>query len=1138
VASEDRVAPLDESDLIGRDAELRTLETALERAAAGRGRLVAVTGEPGVGKTRLVEELVQRSGLPPARVLRGRCPEQAGAPSYWPWTRLLRAYASTRGVDALRAELGAEAAALAPLLPALATGAATTSGAAGEQESRHELFAAVSALLRRASEREPLLVVLEDVHWADEGSLGLLDFVAQELDGTCLLLVITSRDRERAGRPRALTAAVRHGQRIALRGLDRAAVARLVARSGGGSSSTALVERLTVATGGNPFFLVEVLRALEQEGRLAEPLAAGEAIILPDTVRDSIRRHLEPIPPEDRALLAVAAVVGEDFDVTLVASVLDSDPTSVLERLDAAVERGFVAERVVDGVRVAGRFRFAHALVRETIYADLLPATRVHLHARVGAALEARHHEDGPGTPFGALARHFLHAGPLGTSPKAVRYATRAAEQASAVFAYHDALALYEQALAALGAAPGEPGQRLALRLAAADAARRAGVDRRACELFLLAAQDARARRDASALFAAAVGYYLLRPNLVERDPETVALLEEALAAFGPQDGEQRATLLALLAAVREGDDDGRTGETASAEAIAMARRLGDPGVLATTLLARQLVATGPGSTGERLALAEEALALVAGGAQTSEHLARAARVHGLLEQGEIAAAKDEIERMAHVALRVREPERQWQVLVRRASVALLEGRFDDGARLAAEAIGTRRSAHDPTALHDFVLQMFLARRDTGQPGGLEGSLRFLVAQHPDTPLWSCVLAVFLADLGRAEEVREVFERIAAGGFARLLRYHNHGAMLAWMARVSTFLWDVPRARELYPLLRPYGEQNIVLGARSQACLGSAQRYLGLLAATLGDLERAERHYQAGIAMNERMGARPVVACTQHEYARLLQYRAAPGDRARARLLLEQARATALVCGMTQLLDWIERLGPVPADDAADPAAPPLRDGAGAAATASDAGAEGADAGAGTFAPPAVAVLRPDGDVWQVAFAGESARVKDARGVHLLATLLRHPGQEIHVLDLAAGGPGCAEPGAVADRGDAGPLLDGAARSAYRRRLEDLREQLDEAERFNDPVRAERARHEIDFLAGELTRGVGLGGRDRRAASAAERARVNATRTIGGTVKKIARLCPRLGEHLRATVRTGYLCVYAPDPTTPVRWET
>jgi hypothetical protein len=195
------------------------------------------------------------------------------------------------------------------------------------------------------------------------------------------------------------------------------------------------------------------------------------------------------------------------------------------------------------------------------------------------------------------------------------------------------------------------------------------------------------------------------------------------------------------------------------------------------------------------------------------------------------------------------------------------------------------------------------------------------------------------------------------------------------------------------------------------------------------------------------------------------------------------------------------------------------------------------DSGAPAHTETTVAVLRRDGDVWLVGFAGETFRMKDARGVHLLATLLQHAGQEIHALDLAAGGPGAGDAGDVSDRGDAGPLLDPAARTAYKSRLEDLRYELEEAERFADPARAARARHEMEFLADELARGVGLGGRDRRAASAAERARVNATRTIGTAIKKIAASLPRLGEHLRATVRTGYLCVYAPHPTSPIRWE-
>jgi hypothetical protein len=261
--------------------------------------------------------------------------------------------------------------------------------------------------------------------------------------------------------------------------------------------------------------------------------------------------------------------------------------------------------------------------------------------------------------------------------------------------------------------------------------------------------------------------------------------------------------------------------------------------------------------------------------------------------------------------------------------------------------------------------------------------------------------------------------------------------------------------------------------------------------------------------------------------ARALQYRDRPGDRTRARELLERSRAVALACGMDQLLGWIDRLGPVETEGEPVAQAP----------TPEASAPQAANAVKMPESSTTTAILRREGDVWQVGLGGEVFRMKDAKGVHLLATLLRHPGQEIHALDLAAGAPGAIAAGDVPDRGDAGPLLDPSARAAYKQRLEDLRDELEEAERFNDPMRAERARLEIDFLAEELARGVGLGGRERRAASAAERARVNATRTIGGVLKKIASLSPRLGEHLRATVRTGYLCVYAPDPSSPIRWE-
>src|SRR5262249_33961183 len=258
---------------VGRDGELRKLVAAFERARAGHGRLVAVCGEAGIGKTRLVEELVRATALPPGRVLRGRCLEQEGAPSYWPWGRVLRAYVAARGLDGVRSDAGGDAMVLGAIVPELvppgASGPAIASGS--ELEARYRLFEAAINLIRAAS-TAPLLIALEDMHWADAASLAVLEFVAHELDGTHLLLLVTYRDRTRPRLPRPLVEAVRCGEHITLRGLDGAAVAALAAHEAGSDVPAALVDRLAEVTAGNPYFLGEVLRALKEEGRLGPSL--------------------------------------------------------------------------------------------------------------------------------------------------------------------------------------------------------------------------------------------------------------------------------------------------------------------------------------------------------------------------------------------------------------------------------------------------------------------------------------------------------------------------------------------------------------------------------------------------------------------------------------------------------------------------------------------------------------------------------------------------------------------------------------------------------------------------------------------------------------------------------------------------
>jgi hypothetical protein len=304
-----------------------------------------------------------------------------------------------------------------------------------------------------------------------------------------------------------------------------------------------------------------------------------------------------------------------------------------------------------------------------------------------------------------------------------------------------------------------------------------------------------------------------------------------------------------------------------------------------------------------------------------------------------------------------------------------------------------------------------------------------------------------------------------------------------------------------------------------EGSVGAVDRYLGLLAATLGRYEAAERHFRVAIEMNERMGAIPWTAHSRSDLAALLVERDGPGDRERALEELRMARELSQKVEMTALADRIaRRLGDLGAEPVAEPEPAP---------------------GTGP------SVFRREGEYWTVAFGGDVFRLKDTKGLHHLAKLLAEPGREFHVLDLVGAGTTgtyrSAEIGepksAAAALDDAGALLDPRAKAAYRRRLSELDEEMEDAEAMGDAERAERARSEREFIAHELAAAVGLGGRDRVAASASERARVNVTRAIKSSLRRIAAQSSALGRHLEKTVKTGTYCSYEPDPRVPVAWK-
>ena len=455
---------------VGRDLELAELTAGLDDAEAGHGRLFLLVGEPGIGKSRLAEELAARARSRGALVLVGRCWEAGGAPAYWPWVQSLRAYVRAAAPATLRRQLGPGAADLAQLLPELREVLDDLPPAAGSdtEGARFRLFDSLAAFVKRVAATQPLVLVLDDLHAADEPSLLLLQFVARELAQSRIVIVGACRDVDptpAAPLRATLTELAREPvtRTVLLSGLGEEDVERFVALAAPAAEASQLGATVYAETEGNPLFVGEIVRLLGREGQLAEaPLA------IPHSVRETIGRRLRHLSDESNDLLTLASVLGREFDLHALARVSGRDRGAVLELLDEAIEARVVSE--VPGA--ISRMRFAHALIRDAAYHRLTRARRIELHRRVGEALEVIHAAE-LDPHLAELAHHFYEA----AAGEAVGYARRAGERAVAQLAYEEAVRLYELALAGLDAGgPATVAERCELLLALGDAQGRRGT--------------------------------------------------------------------------------------------------------------------------------------------------------------------------------------------------------------------------------------------------------------------------------------------------------------------------------------------------------------------------------------------------------------------------------------------------------------------------------------------------------------------------------------------------------------------------------------------------------------------------------------------------------------------------------------
>ncbi|MEA2474857.1 MAG: eukaryotic-like serine/threonine-protein kinase [Thermoleophilaceae bacterium] len=917
--AENPVEALAEGVFVGREKEVERLRGAFEDALAARGRLMMLVGEPGIGKTRTAQELTTYAQLRGARVLVGRAYEGEGAPAYWPWVQIARTYMEGRPKDEIKADMGPGAIDIAQVvgevrgvLPENDFG--ETANPADSEQARFRLFDSVTTFLRNASKREPLVIVLDDLHWADTPSLLLLEFMARELGGARLLIVGTYRDVE-LGRKhplsRVLADLARESlvERVLLRGLTQPDVARFIEMTASIRPPERLVRTVHEETEGNPFFVSEIVSLLASEGHLESGSALGDVLVtIPQGVREVVGRRLDRLSDHCNWVLSAACVLGRDFAVDVLAPVVcdealvefpgknpdDLTRERLLEVLDEAV-----AARVLQ-IADVGRYTFSHALVRESLYEELGVTRRVRLHRRVGETIESVFGKDSD-QHLEQLAHHFLQAQEL---DKAVDYSIHAAGRAMSLMAYEDGAALYDRALQALDLRGGVSGQQRAeLLIALGDAQARAGDGQRAKETFFRAADAARSVGAQDQLARAALGVAgRLEIGLVER--EVIELVEEALAGCGDEPSAARAELMASLAMALYFVSRERADEL-SAAAVEMAREAGDDHVLAHALSARHFSLWQPERLDERLAVATE-LVDVAGASGDLDHKVdgRGLKVIDLLELGDIRAADAEMEAYGREAHELRQPNYLRIAAIRSSMRAILAGRFDEAERMFAETPTLDRAKRllEPNTVQAGAVVLFELRRLQGRLSEVRGAFETFSKEYPAVPAWRAALALVYAEVGSFDEARAELRELARDEIAALQRDANWLVGMVCLSLTAVRLGERMIATTAYEQMLPYADRNVVVGG-GWSCEGSASLYLGYLAAFLQRFEAAEQHFRAALQMNESIGARPFVAETQVALAELIAERDGSAGERRATELADAGLEAARDIGMAGLVE-------------------------------------------------------------------------------------------------------------------------------------------------------------------------------------------------------------------------------------------
>jgi tetratricopeptide (TPR) repeat protein len=1036
---------------VGRDHELAVIADACAAARDGLGQLLVVSGPSGIGKTTLCAEAMARARCAGFAVGWGRGWPDAGAPALWPWTSVLTELA------------GPEA---DTLLGEGAAGGETPS----RDTDRFTLFAAVAGLLQARARDAPLVVVLDDAHLADSAALLLARFVARTVHRG---LVVVARRSDESGAPATrcrLDELERDAVVVPVGSFDDAETAAFLGAHGVRTERYGLAAALTRLTGGNPLLLA----------RAVATASPGDDV---GAVEHIIERSLDHLGPEQRDVLALAAILGMESTTAEVAALVGGDHGEILEALHRASVAGL-------GDLDEHRWSFTHDLVREAALGVLTPreAVEAHVRARDLAPLDDR--------PAAAARRayHALHAADRSDADaaRAVAECRTAARALGRGYDYERAADLLASAAELVERWASRPSEHVDVLLEWADALLVCGRLADARRVFDRTVELATRAGDPVATARGAIGLSGVWLNEQHSEVERCrvrSLQRGALTALPPTERALRARLAVRIAAEAVYDDGP---PEAVLVALERARDVDDAGLLAEALSLTHHALLAPEHHEQRVAIADELIA-VAATCGDDLHI-----LFGLLWKAvdQLLVGDPQATRTLS-ELRTRADAvgcRSVQYVVSAIDVMQLirDGRLDDAEAAANESFRLGVDVGDADAAGYYGAHLIAIRWLQGRNDELVDLAADITSSSSPMHefIFRAAAAAVVARAGLLDEAAALVASVLEGGMAALPRSSTWLAGLANLVEVAAITGDAAVAAEAASLLRPYAARPI-MPSLAIACFGSVERTLGQAAATCGDSDAAVEHLQRAVEANRRLGNRPMTAVSRADLAHALVARNRSGDHVAAADAFRGAAVAADAMGMPKRADeWRRRAADL--DDTCR-----------------------------------ATILRHDPNGWIIDDGDHRLELPDLIGIHYLAALLTRPGEEVTALELIGGADVDGKPH---------ELIDDEALRSYRRRVAEIDAELEATRPHGPSRRVADLEREREALRTELSSVLARSGRARRFTGSAERARTSVRKAITRAANSLAAADPELGEEVRTTITTGQSCAYHPDPQRPRRW--